>query len=87
MRLTFKKFKLIINDVIGSWYSYKFQNNNGFEITLEPCFDGFCVGIYNQHERLMQPKKCTKLGDILHPQSKIKALKFANEFYKKYKNA
>jgi len=66
-------------------YHYWFYRFNGYEIAIEPCFNGFDVAIYKNQE-LLEEKKCTNL-DL----EKVKvgvvwtvALKFVNKFYLKY---
>lgn len=39
------------------YYSLEFGN---YELTLEPCLNGFDVAIYDNYGNLLEPKKCTK---------------------------
>lgn len=94
--LTFKDFELAVT--IGEnralYYSFTFKD---YEICLEKCLNGFNVAIYKvgPDERicdLVEPKKCTNFnfGEKLTKGQQnmilLRALKFANQFYKKYNN-
>ena len=61
------------------------------EIRLEPCFDGYCVALYNSNDSLLGPKVCTDLSDKSGlgrqwrpKEAIIKALEIAGEFYNDY---
>lgn len=54
--LKFKDFK---NE--GNYFSYE---SGEHEVTLEPCLNGFCVGLY-RNKILETPKKCTNLAGSL----------------------
>lgn len=61
---------------------------DGREVCLEPCMDGFCVGIYDDEEELIGEKRCTKLGqptgelvfgEEVHEDALKEAVRIANE--------
>lgn len=96
-KLKFEDFELAITMDRHLYKSFEF---NGYEICLEECLNGFDVAIYKlgPDERiadLVEPKKCTdfdfKKGNINKRLTKgqqnmirLRAMKFANQFYKKY---
>lgn len=72
-----------------NWY-LSFQANEK-EICLEPCFDGFCVAIYDQDGELLADKVCTgHEGYLEFParerriETVERALAIATEFFNVY---
>lgn len=63
-KITKKDFKKFVGDI---HYFYYFEYNNlGYEVTLEPCLNGFDVALYNRDIRarryeLVTEKFCTNL--------------------------
>lgn len=59
------------------------------QICLEPCLDGYCVGIYKKHEKLKRYElldKKIKAHHINHVVAKGLAIEGANKLWNKYKN-
>lgn len=108
--LSIKDFAHIAFDGEGlelenDYFSFTFKD---YEICLEPCLSGYCVGIYvtAPDERIAkaicEPKRCADFkfknreGNLTFGVDGLKngeanmvllrAMKFANEFYKKYNN-
>lgn len=76
------EFKYIpINDYDG-YYSYR---GDGYELCLEPCLNGFDVGLYSHEGELLFPVKCTRLTGIYTQSRAYKsAIIIILELYKQY---
>jgi len=104
MTLTIKDFQ---REELGEGKHYLSAKFGDYEICLEPCLSGYCVGIYKfgpdeKIAGLITGKKCTdfkfksrenrllfgvdglKKGEA--NMVKLRAMKFANEFYKSFIN-
>lgn len=77
----------------GSYNHYFSYKEGKYEICLEACLNGYCVGLYIA-ENLVQDKVCTnlKMGPAMFPGFNImtgealnKAIKIANELWNKRK--
>lgn len=79
MTLTFADFKKKREDT-QPYYSHVFADKT--EICLEPCLEGFDVGLYDSEQRLLRSKTCTKSAK--EPEAALrKALRLANRMIKK----
>lgn len=68
-KLTAKNFEYAENSGIV-YLTYK---SGSFEICLEPCLNGFCVGLYDDNQELLKPKACTNI-DLVSMADKTNAL-------------
>lgn len=50
---------VILEGALFPYYSYKLED--GTEICLEACMNGFDVAIYNKNENLLRHKECTNM--------------------------
>lgn len=84
-QLTRKDFSITY---VGEVSHYSFHLG-GYELCLEVCLDGFCVGLYDPNKGLVVPKECIRSDhqyDIFGQAEKTeqdwdKALKIANRLY------
>lgn len=59
----------------GHLFTHKLDE--GGEICLESCMEGYCVGRYDKNLDLLGEKKCTRMGE--EDEALNKAIGFANE--------
>lgn len=53
----------------GSFQHYfKHITEDGREVCLEACLEGYCVGIYDKEQSLIGEKTCTKIEGMLEMQ-------------------
>jgi len=90
--LTIKDFKIVYTEDGGHYFSYR---RAVYEICLEACANGYDVAVYKSGN-LQKPKKCTDfkfksdsinfgINGLKKGEANmvlLRALKFANEFYK-----
>ena len=88
-KLTIKDFEKMESGA-GMPVTYRHYTGNLRQVCLEPCLDGYCVGVYDDSEWLIGEKKCTnlpnnleggglKFGEEAHPLALEKAIEIANE--------
>ena len=83
-QLTFDDFHEVKEkDSIIDYYSYTIFET-GHEICIEPCMNGFCVGIYDKNKWLIAPKKCTNMNPWTLPKALNMAVEFARELGVEY---
>lgn len=83
--LTIKDFKKVSVGV-GFPEFYQHFTKDMRQVCLEPCLQGFCIGIYDDEEELIGTKRCTNLsnehmtfGEEVDRDALEMALKIANE--------
>ena len=52
----------------GSFAHYFSYKNDKYEVCLESCLGGYCVGIYDLNKNLIGDKTCTKIDLMLEAQ-------------------
>jgi len=84
-KLTIEDFEKVSFGV-GLPTVYRYFTKDMRQVCLEPCLQGFCIGIYDDDENLIGTKKCTNLsnahmtfGEEVDKDALTKALKIANQ--------
>lgn len=78
----------------GHYFTYR-NEEEGIELCLESCFNGYEVALYDLNQELLVPKKCTDIKGMLEAQiapgfsimtgeALEKALKMANVMMSEY---
>lgn len=81
MSIKLNEFKIIDTQGGAGYYSWKFSYSDfDFEICLEPCMGGYCVGLYHNNS-LVRDKECTDLEGDRH-EAILEALNIASRFYR-----
>ena len=77
MPLQTENFKIVkMGDCCGGYFSTIYK---GREICLEPCCNGFDIGVYDQNQNILRPKICTNLTGANLISSLDKAVDIVND--------
>lgn len=78
-------FKIV--NITGTYYLQCILINGNI-ICIEPCYNGFDVGLYDSKLNLLASKECTKSVGIYDiPEALIKALDLANSLLERFTNS
>lgn len=86
-KLKIEDFEKVVLGV-GMPITYRYFTKDMRQVCLEPCLEGFDIGIYDDDEYLIGEKRCTDLanvnanmvfGEEVHPQALERAVEIANE--------